>query len=214
MKKVVKALAALAAISAATLGAVSASQAALIDFGVVAIGGTGIKYTGSTLQGSTALNLDSSTLLVSNRLPTDDSGLTVGVSTVSLSPTNIIYGSGTGTSPLGTDVIKSWTAGSDMFTETLTTVTSINRGSLNAIIVSLKGTLTDTGGLFTDTPISLILTANQAGGPGNVVSASLTNTSSSAIPEPSTWVMMGLGFAGLGYAAVRRGSKDRTALAI
>ena len=29
----------------------------------------------------------------------------------------------------------------------------------------------------------------------------------SAVPEPSTWVMMALGFAGLGYAAFRRNSK-------
>jgi hypothetical protein len=35
----------------------------------------------------------------------------------------------------------------------------------------------------------------------------------SAIPEPSTWAMMGLGFAALGYAAFRRNSKSR-ALAI
>jgi hypothetical protein len=35
----------------------------------------------------------------------------------------------------------------------------------------------------------------------------------SSIPEPSTWVMMALGFAGLGYAAFRRNSKGR-ALAI
>jgi hypothetical protein len=34
-----------------------------------------------------------------------------------------------------------------------------------------------------------------------------------AIPEPSTWAMMALGFAGLGYAAFRRNSKAR-ALAI
>jgi hypothetical protein len=35
----------------------------------------------------------------------------------------------------------------------------------------------------------------------------------SAVPEPSTWAMMALGFAGLGYAAFRRNSKGR-ALAI
>jgi PEP-CTERM motif len=35
----------------------------------------------------------------------------------------------------------------------------------------------------------------------------------SPIPEPSTWAMMALGFAGLGYAAFRRNSKGR-ALAI
>ena len=34
------------------------------------------------------------------------------------------------------------------------------------------------------------------------------------VPEPSTWAMMALGFAGLGYAAFRRNSKDRSALAI
>jgi hypothetical protein len=31
----------------------------------------------------------------------------------------------------------------------------------------------------------------------------------SAIPEPSTWAMMVLGFIGLGYAAFRRNSKGR-----
>ena len=30
-----------------------------------------------------------------------------------------------------------------------------------------------------------------------------------ATPEPSTWAMMALGFAGLGYAAFRRNSKGR-----
>jgi hypothetical protein len=41
-----------------------------------------------------------------------------------------------------------------------------------------------------------------------------TVTTSSAIPEPSTWVMLALGFAGLGYAAVRRSAKDKAVLAI
>jgi PEP-CTERM motif len=35
-----------------------------------------------------------------------------------------------------------------------------------------------------------------------------------SIPEPSTWIMMALGFAGLGYAAVRRSAKDKVAIAI
>jgi hypothetical protein len=34
-----------------------------------------------------------------------------------------------------------------------------------------------------------------------------------AIPEPSTWAMMLLGFAGLGYAAFRRAAKSRRAAA-
>jgi hypothetical protein len=35
----------------------------------------------------------------------------------------------------------------------------------------------------------------------------------SSVPEPSTWAMMALGFAGLGYAAFRRDAKARAALA-
>ena len=38
--------------------------------------------------------------------------------------------------------------------------------------------------------------------------------STSTVPEPATWVMLALGFAALGYAAVRRSAKDKAALAI
>jgi hypothetical protein len=34
------------------------------------------------------------------------------------------------------------------------------------------------------------------------------------VPEPSTWAMLALGFAGLGYAAFRRNAKGRAAVAI
>jgi hypothetical protein len=34
----------------------------------------------------------------------------------------------------------------------------------------------------------------------------------SSVPEPSTWAMMGLGFAALGYAAFRRNSKGQAAI--
>ena len=37
---------------------------------------------------------------------------------------------------------------------------------------------------------------------------------STAIPEPSTWAMMALGFAGLGYAAFRRNSKGQMAASL
>ncbi|HWY81604.1 MAG TPA: PEP-CTERM sorting domain-containing protein [Roseiarcus sp.] len=55
-------------------------------------------------------------------------------------------------------------------------------------------------------------------GPFTTATFSSTNNAfefslGSAIPEPSTWAMMMLGFAGLGYAAFRRNSKGR-ALAI
>ncbi len=103
---------------------------------------------------------------------------------------------------------------SDSFTETLSTVWEINRSTGDAITVTLLGTLTDSLGLFTNTPAKLILQANEVGGPGAAISAAITNTAASTVPEPSTWLMMALGFVGLGYAAVRRSSKDRSALAV
>ncbi len=35
-----------------------------------------------------------------------------------------------------------------------------------------------------------------------------------AVPEPATWAMLGLGFAGLAYAGVARGRRDRLASAL
>ena len=65
-------------------------------------------------------------------------------------------------------------------------------------------------GAFDDSPATLILTANQARGPGvgHAVALAFTNAAST-VPEPSTWAMMVLGFVGLGYAAFRRNSKAR-----
>jgi hypothetical protein len=37
---------------------------------------------------------------------------------------------------------------------------------------------------------------------------------SAAVPEPSTWAMMMLGFAGLGYAGSRRVVKSRAKISI
>ena len=44
----------------------------------------------------------------------------------------------------------------------------------------------------------------------NITSVTVT---ASAVPEPSTWAMMLLGFAGLGYAAYRKTKTERTAFA-
>jgi hypothetical protein len=49
---------------------------------------------------------------------------------------------------------------------------------------------------------------------GNFNSDISGDFSASPIPEPSTWVMLALGFAGLCYAAVRRSARDRSAVAI
>jgi PEP-CTERM motif-containing protein len=202
---------ALAAAFIATVGASSAAQAALIDFSFVALG-NGISASPTPLQDATSLNLDGSALVVSGTRAGDASGLSPG-DAIDISPTDIIFTAVSATDP----VIKSWTAAigpdaGDKFTETLTTVTSVDRTSPNAVTWDLTGTVSDTDGLFKGQRVTMIIDATQAGGPGNVISVSGSN--SSVIPEPSTWVMMVLGFAGLGYAAVRRSSKDRSALAI
>jgi hypothetical protein len=205
------AVAALGAALIVTAGASSAAQAALIDFGVSVLGGAPT-YMGTSLDELMSFDLDQAALLVESVGSGDASGLVpVGSGpadevTVSPDTTNIIYGFGTGPAPLGADVILSWTGSTgDTFTETLTTADSINRGTLNAITLLLSGTLSDTSGVFTNSPVSLMLTASQAGGPGLSISASFTNTTTAgAIPETSTWAMMALGFGALGYAASRR----------
>ena len=216
---------AIAAVVIGTAGVSSSAQAALVDFGVAALGGTITYSGGATLDTSSAVDLDGALLAVSNVGPGDQSGLSVfpgGTdNTVTLSHP-ISYGSGTGivnTPILGGDIFKTWTGlvngVSDSFTETLNNVVEIDRGTANAITVTLSGLLSDSLGLFTNTPANLILGVNEVGGPGDAISASFTNTAfSSSVPEPSTWLMMALGFVGLGYAAVRRNSKDRSALAV
>ena len=201
-------IAALGAVVIVTLGASSAAEAGTIDFGVLALSDS-IIYSGTSLEVSTALDLDLAIFLVTSASSGDESGLAPFVSTVNLSAatspvsTEIIYGPGTGPGPLGAGVTVSWGA----FTETFTTVKAVARNPNipDSIGVELTGTLTGPSGSgFVDTPVSLVLTANQAGGPGGTTSASFTNsTSISGIPEPSTWVMMTLGFGALGYAAFR-----------
>ena len=94
-----------------------------------------------------------------------------------------------------------------MFTETLTNVDLIDRTGTDEITVRLSGTVSDSLHLFVDTPAFFVLKATQFGGVGTVTSVSFTNTASTGtvvIPEPSTWVMMALGFGALGYAGFRR----------
>ena len=218
MRKIVPAV---AAAFIAALGAGSTAQAAvnLLDFSANAncpVGCTGITYTGTTLGTSTAVDLDGSTWAVSIVLPGDMSGLATG-DPIFIKPPSATYGTLNGPGldlTLTTPIVKTWgTAGVGLgaFTETLDTLTEIDRGT-NAITFFLSGHVT--GGVFNDAPATMIFGLTQAGGPHNVVSASLTNHAESTIPEPSTWVMLTLGFIGLGYAAVRRSAKDRSALAI
>jgi PEP-CTERM motif len=221
MKKVVPVL---AVALIAGLGASSAAQAAvhIIDFSVdiSSTGGGTLSYIpggSSTLDKSSSFDFDGTKLVVEGVGSDDNSSGLVAGDPISLAPSDILYGTGMGGTPiLNAPIVKSWTASDgDVFTEKLTEVASINRGTTDDITVKFTGEVTDTFGLFDMTPASMTLAATQDGGPGAAISVSLTNfAKTSPVPEPSTWVMMGLGFVSLGYAAVRRGSKNRSALAI
>src|SRR5277367_2824579 len=95
-------VAALGAAMIATLGVSSAAEAAVIDFGVAAVGGVpGVSFSGgSTLDMSSAFDLDGALLAVSSIGPLDASGLTIfptgTENTVAIVPSNIDYGTGTG----------------------------------------------------------------------------------------------------------------------
>jgi hypothetical protein len=66
------------------------------------------------------------------------------------------------------------------------------------------------GGTLGANVTQLNISYTQSGGAGAGISASATySVTTTTVPEPSTWAMMMLGFAGLGYAAFRRASKDR-----
>ena len=212
-------VAALGAAVIATFVASSAAQAAFIDFFFSARDGS-ITHDGARLDLSSQLDFDGAIMLVMDVAPGDASGLMVGdvISlTADTSPASgdVIYGFGDMPSdfptPLKANVILKWPIspgpGADVFTETLTTVTSINRGTPDAITVTMTGMVSDSKDLFkAATPVQLIMSASEAGGSG-IVGVEFTNTSRLApsIPEASTWVMMALGFGALGYAASRRG---------
>jgi hypothetical protein len=212
-------IAALGAAVIATFVANSAAEAAMINFGVASADGA-VTYTGSSLDLSTAFDFDGATLLVLEKNASDASGLalfnTVTLSAATSPPSSsIIYASGPG--PLGADLTLSWTGGTgDKFTETLTTIVSINRATTDQIGLTLTGTLSDADAVFTDAPVLFSFTANQAGGPGQTITSSFTDTTSTtpSIPEPSTWAMMALGFVALGYASIRRGKANRALLSI
>ncbi len=195
----------------AMLGASSAVEAATIDFGVISIDGSITFLGGGSLDKSTTLDLDLAGLAVNETSPGDESGLAlfdaISLTAMTSPPSSqIIYTSGLGS--LGADVILTWPMvvgpGTDVFTETLTTVTSINRAVSDQIGLKLTGTVSDSGGSFLNVPITLNLTASESGGLIDVEFTNATTTITPSIPEPSTWVMMALGFGALGYAGFRR----------
>ena len=79
-------------------------------------------------------------------------------------------------------------------------------------MTSILDPVTGTGSQSSPTGNQLVTISGL--GPFTTATFSSTNNAfefslGSAVPEPSTWAMMALGFAGLGYAAFRRNTKGR-----
>ena len=204
----------IAALSAAAIAMLTASSAgaATIDFGVISLDGSITFQGGTSLDQSTILDLDLAFLEVNEISPSDESGLAlnnvISLTAMTSPPSSqIIYASGLG--PLGADLTLTWVATvgpgvGDVFTETLTTVAAINRAVTDQIGLKLTGMVSDSSGSFFNVPVMLNLTASESNGLIDVEFTNATTSVTPSVPEPSTWVMMALGFVALGYAGFRR----------
>jgi hypothetical protein len=196
--KLIKRLTIAAAAMAAVMLTAPVQAATLqIDFGAIPFGGTP-SYSGTSLDQSTAFNFGGGLYVVNQIGAGDQSGLIAG-DTISL--TNPVYGSGS-SGALSTALVKSWTVGAGTFTETLTSFIA-NRGTPNALTLTLAGTLVGPGGL--SQAAFAVLTANQSGGPDSALNWSFTNTSSAiATPLPASLPLFISGLVGLGLFGWRR----------
>ena len=139
----------------AMVGASSAAHAAIIDFSLSALGGS-ITHDGASLDMSSQLDFDGATILVMNVGAGDASGLSAG-DVITLSADTPVASSDVGfgdmpsdfPTPLEANVNLSWPIspgpGAEVFTETLTTVTSIDRGTTDAITVTMTSHAADIG---------------------------------------------------------------------
>lgn len=183
-----------AAVTAAALLGAAEAPAAMITGSVplVPSAGNTITYTttNGTLSGATSLTFATSAIEVLNPGTGDLVVLTAGT------PGTLVPGTVT--------VGSSNTISVGGFTFTFTGG-AFGGNSLTPNAVAFQSTTgTLSGGGFDDTPAVLIISANQAGGPGNDVSAALTIASLQSVPEPASLALAGVAVAGLAVRRLRR----------
>jgi len=192
-------LAALAAVALLGLGATNAQASIFIDFGGSPVGTITVNQPpGNNINQATNISMPT-TFTVTTVSPSDQSGLALGNTfTVTPGTWNLV-------SPV-TTITKSWTVAAGTFTETLNNLT-INRSVSNSLTLNYSGTLTGPGGVNQAAFFEVSFT--QSGGPGNAISATVTETSTiPGVPEPSTMALAALGALGfVGYGLRRRKAK-------
>ena len=208
------AIAALGAAMIATLGAGSAAEAATINFDFSALDGS-IIHDGSSLSDSTCLDFDDAIELVTSLGPGDASGLNeFDTITLTGQPHQReqcdhlwvnAWPARSRRHPVVADGRRAWRGHVHRNTDHGDVDRHHPSADPDFIIVTLTGTLTDTQGLFTNTPVVLIVHRHPSWRRTSRALRSPTRRAvTPSIPEPSTWAMMALGFAALGYAGFRK----------
>jgi hypothetical protein len=94
-------------------------------------------------------------------------------------------------------------AGGTTFDATLTGMLNPGNGNGTVTIDFTPATITYAGGSFILSVAELDLTKTNLSDP---ITGTISNSITTAVPEPSTWAMMMLGFCGVGFMAYRRKS--------
>jgi hypothetical protein len=218
----------LTTIALAAVGTVTSAGANNIDIGYsLSAGGTPTTIAtastpGSAIYSAPALDgYDSSIVTGSDFFPLDLGATTEDAANGGTAPiylyiseTGITYDAskltfsiGLGESPLP----KGWSVTESVFSDSLNTAYGMGTWLASATFGAAGGsTLVNvTSPVPFGTPFSL--TEEIAITPGSANGSDLSTVGVTTIPETSTWAMMTLGFAGLGYAAFRRSAKSRPA---
>jgi len=231
MKVVVPAL---AAAFVATIGAVSAAHSATISIGTSFNGGPITLQSSGAVPGPvsssgalgaydvntesgvdlSAASLNSNSLNASTTGTLDTLNIFVSASDITTAASVVKFLSGLTVNLL----TPGWSVTETTFEDNSNTVFGTTGGTVTTLATNMftgLGTFTLTTPVSVTSPFSVteefVIKSNGLSGSAN---NTIDLSGSTVIPEPSTWVMMVLGFIGLGYAAVRRSSKDRTAVAI
>jgi hypothetical protein len=182
------------------------------------------QYFASKGAGENGFTIDGITWSLVSGVAETAKGSTYGVSAAPL---------GMGTGPTGTTYMSVHGGGTEMasFATPQTSFSfywgSIDGGATNSLSITVDGYTLTGGDLMTMgkatadgsqvSPTSNeLITISGLGEFSNITFHSNLNSFEfslpTSVPEPSTWAMMALGFAGLGYAAFRRNSKGQMAL--